>query len=147
MFKEFKEFAVKGNVLDLATAVILGAAFGQVVTSLVNDIIMPPIGLVLGKVDFSNLFFNLSSKPLQTVAEAKLAGVPTINYGLFANTLLNFVIVAFALFLIIKQSNRFKRADKTQAPVPNTKNCPYCITPIPLTASRCGHCTSQLPVV
>ncbi len=142
MLKEFREFAMRGNVLDMAVGIIIGAAFGKIITSLVNDVIMPPIGLVLGKVDFSNLFFNLSGKPYATLAEAKAAGAATVNYGLFLNTVLDFIIVAFAIFLLIRQVNRFKA--KPQPPSATTKDCPYCVSTIPLNAVRCPHCTSEL---
>lgn len=142
MFKEFKEFIMRGNVLDLAVGVIIGAAFGKIVTSMVNDIIMPPIGLLLGKVDFSNLFINLSGKHYTTLAEAKAAGAATINYGLFINNVLDFLIVALVIFLVIRQANRFKR--KQEAPAPTVKECPYCFMSIPLMATRCPHCTTEL---
>ena len=141
--KEFKEFAVKGNAFDLAIGIIIGAAFGKIVTSLVNDVIMPPIGLLLGKVDFSKLFINLSGTPYATLAEAKNAGAPVIGYGAFLNTILDFIVVAFVIFLLIRQVNRLK---KEPAPAPaTTKECPYCLSVIPLKATRCGHCTAQLP--
>lgn len=139
MVKEFKTFIMRGNVLDLAVGVIIGAAFGKIVTSLVNDVLMPPLGLILGKVDFSNLFINLSSDHFNTLADAKKAGVPTINYGLFINTILDFAIVAFCIFLVIRQVNRFKTAGD-----PTTKECKFCVSPIPLNASRCPNCTSQI---
>jgi large conductance mechanosensitive channel len=143
MFKEFKEFAMRGNVLDMAVGIIIGAAFGRIVTSLVNDVIMPPIGLLLGKVDFSKLFINLSGTPYATLAEAKNAGAPVIGYGAFLNTILDFIVVAFVIFLLIRQVNRLK---KEPAPAPaTTKECPYCLSVIPLKATRCGHCTAQLP--
>ena len=141
MLKEFKEFAMRGNVLDMAVGIIIGAAFGKIITSFVNDILMPPIGLLLGKVDFSNLFVNLSAQSFNTIAEAKKAGVATINYGLFLNTVLDFVIVAFAIFLLIKQVNKLNRKP---APAPTTRDCPYCLSAIPIAAVRCAHCTSQL---
>lgn len=141
MFKEFKEFAMRGSVVDLAVGVIIGAAFGKIVSSLVEDVIMPPIGRLLGHVDFSGLFLNLSDKSYETLAAAKAAGAPTLNYGLFINTVINFLIVAFCIFLVVKQINRF--APKP-APTPSTKDCPQCAMPIPLAAKRCGHCTSQL---
>jgi large conductance mechanosensitive channel len=147
MIKEFKEFAVKGSVLDLAVGVIIGAAFGKIVSSLVDDVIMPPIGLLLGKVDFANLFWNLSGKPgVLTVAQAKAAGVPTINYGIFLNNVISFLIVAFVVFLIVKQFNRLRRGEeKPAAPAaPTTRDCPYCLSAIPLKATRCPHCTSEL---
>jgi large conductance mechanosensitive channel len=143
MLKEFKEFIMRGNVLDLAVAVIIGGAFGSIVTSFVNDIIMPPIGLLLGNVDFSNLFINLSGTPYQSLAEAQNAGAPTINYGLFLNTIINFIIIAFAIFLVIKAANRLQKAPKT-VEEPTTKECPFCLSSIPIKATRCPHCTSQL---
>ena len=142
MFKEFKEFAVKGNVMDMAVGIIIGAAFGRIVGSLVNDVVMPPIGLLLGKVDFSSLFINLSGAAYDSLAAAKAAGAPTLNYGLFFNTVLEFLIVAFAVFLVVKQINRLRREP---APAePTTKACPHCLTAIPLKATRCPACTSQL---
>ena len=142
MLKEFKEFIMRGNVLDLAIGIIIGAAFGKIVTSLVNDIIMPPVGLLLGKVDFSNLFINLSSKHFTTLAEAKAAGAATINYGLFINTVLDFLVVALVVFLVIRQANRFKRQQET--PASTTKVCPYCFMNIPLMATRCPYCTGEM---
>jgi len=142
MLKEFKEFAMRGNVLDMAVGIIIGAAFGKIVTSFVGDILMPPLGLILGKVDFSNLFINLSTKQYTTLSEAKAAGVATINYGVFINTVIDFIIVAFAIFLLVKQVNRFQR--KKETPPPATKECPYCISAVPLKARRCPHCTSEL---
>ncbi len=144
MFKEFREFIARGSVLDLAIGVIIGAAFGKIVTSLVDDIIMPPIGLLLGRVDFTNLFIDLSGQAYPSLEAAKAAGAPTINYGLFINTLIQFVIIAFVLFLIIRQANRLKRTEEAPAPAP--RNCPYCQEAIPLKATRCGHCTSELAV-
>src|SRR5215831_12677299 len=135
MFKEFKEFALKGNVLDLAIGVIIGAAFGKIVTSLVNDLLMPPIGLVIGKVDFSNLFIDLSGQHHASLAEAKAAGAATLNIGIFINNCIDFMLVAFAVFLLVRQVNRF-RATPAPAP-PNTKDCPFCATAIPLKANRC----------
>ncbi|MFX4263842.1 large conductance mechanosensitive channel protein MscL [Pelotomaculum propionicicum] len=142
MFKEFKEFAMRGNMVDLAVGIIIGAAFGKIITSLVNDVIMPPIGLLLGKVDFSNLFVDLSGKHYSTLAEAKAAGAATINYGLFLNTVIDFIIVAFVIFLIIRQINRLKREEPPAAP--NTKDCPYCCTAVPVKATRCPHCTAEI---
>jgi large conductance mechanosensitive channel len=144
MLKEFREFALRGNVVDLAIGVIIGAAFGKIVSSFVNDILMPPLGLLLGRVDFSNLFLNLSSQHYATLAEAKQAGAATLNYGLFINTLIDFAIVAFAIFLLIKQINRLTRRNTPAAPEPTTKPCPYCLTTIPLAATRCPSCTSHL---
>lgn len=140
MFKEFKQFIMRGNVLDLAIAVVIGAAFGRVVNSFVNDILMPPIGLLLGRVDFSDLFVDLSGQRHASVAAAKAAGAATINYGTFINTIIDFLIVAFAIFLIIKQASRFRRP----APAATTKDCPFCATAIPIPAKRCPNCTSQL---
>lgn len=143
MFKEFKEFAMRGSVIDLAVGVIIGAAFGKIVSSLVEDVIMPPIGRLLGHVDFSNLFFNLSEKSYETLAAAKAAGAPTLNYGLFLNTVINFLIVAFCVFLVVQQVNRWTK--KPAAPAaPITKDCPQCAMSIPIAAKRCGHCTAQL---
>jgi len=143
MLKEFKEFIMRSNVLDLAVAVIIGAAFGKIVTSFVNDIIMPPIGLLLGKVDFSNLFINLSGTPYKSLAEAQSAGAPTLNYGLFLNTVIDFLIVSFIIFLVIRMANRLPKPKEVVAE-PTTKECPYCFTSIPIKATRCPHCTSQL---
>jgi large conductance mechanosensitive channel len=142
MLKEFKEFALRGNVLDLAIGVIIGGAFGKIVTSLVNDIIMPPIGLLFGKVDFSSLYINLSGKSYTSLADAHAAGAATINYGSFLNTIIDFVIVAFVIFLLIRQVNRFNR--KPAPAEPNTRECPYCCTEISVKASRCPNCTSEL---
>jgi large conductance mechanosensitive channel len=146
MLKEFKEFALRGNVLDMAIGIIIGGAFGKIVTSLVNDIIMPPIGLLLGRVDFSNLYINLSGIAFTSLADAKAAGAATINYGLFLNEVINFIIIAFVVFLLVKQINKLKRLAPANAPAPApaTKTCPFCQTEIPLKATRCPHCTSQL---
>jgi large conductance mechanosensitive channel len=141
MLKEFKEFIARGNVIDLAVGLIIGAAFGKIVTSLVNDVLMPPIGMVLGKVDFANLFIPLQGNP-KTVAEAKAAGIPTINYGSFINTLIEFLIIAFVIFLLVKAVNRMRR-DPEQLP-PTVKACTYCFSDIPVQATRCPECTSQL---
>jgi large conductance mechanosensitive channel len=143
MLKEFKEFAMKGNVLDLAVGFIIGAAFGKIVTSLVSDIILPPIGLILGKVDFSNLFINLSGKSYASFAEAKAAGAPTVNYGVFLNNIVDFLIVAFVVFLLVRMVNRWNRP--APAAVPATKECSYCASAIPAKARRCPNCTSELP--
>ncbi len=142
MLKEFKEFAMKGNVLDMAVGIIIGAAFGKIITSLVSDILMPPLGLLLGKVDFSSLFINISGQSFATLAEAQKANAATINYGVFINSIINFLIVAFAIFLLIKQVNRFKKEPAPAAPT--TKDCPFCASAIPIPAKRCPHCTSQL---
>ena len=141
MIKEFREFAARGNVIDLAVAVIIGAAFGKVVTSVVDDLIMPPIGMLLGRVDFSNLFVALNGGTYASLAEAKTAGAPTLNYGVFLNTCFQFLIVAFAVFLLVKQVNRFKRPAPAD---PNTRDCPFCVTKIPTKATRCPACTSEL---
>jgi len=144
MLKEFKEFAMRGNVLDMAVGIIVGAAFGGIVTSLVNDVLMPPIGLLLGKVDFSNLFITLAGQEYASVAQAKAAGAATINYGVFLNTVINFVIVAFAVFLLVRQVNRLRRQPEPALAAPTTKDCPYCFSSIPIKATRCPHCTSEL---
>ncbi len=144
MMKEFKDFAMRGNVMDMAIGIILGAAFGKIVTSFVEDVIMPPIGLLLGRVDFSSLFLSLSGRHFDSVAAAKAAGAPTINIGLFLNTIVNFVIVAFAIFLVIQQMNRLMRKKETAPPPVTTKPCPYCLSDIPLAATRCAHCTSEV---
>jgi large conductance mechanosensitive channel len=143
MLKEFKAFVMRGSVLDLAVGVIIGAAFGKIVSSLVDDILMPPIGRALGHVDFSSLFINLSDKSFDRLAAAKAAGAPTLNYGLFLNTIINFLIVAFCVFLLIQLVNRW--FIKPPAPAaPTTKDCPQCAMSIPIQAKRCGHCTTQL---
>jgi len=144
MLREFRDFAMRGNVLDMAIGIIIGAAFGKIITSLVSDILMPPIGLVVGQVDFSNLFLNLSGKSVASLAEAKAAGVPTISYGLFINTVIDFTIVAFAIFLLVRQVNRLKRQPEAVAAAPTTRECPYCRSQIALRATRCPHCTSDL---
>ena len=141
MLKEFKEFAMRGSVLDLAVGVIIGAAFGKVVSSLVEDVIMPPIGRLLGNVDFSNLFISLSDKSYDSLATAKAAGAPTLNYGNFINTVISFLIVAFAVFLLVRSVNQWL---PKPAPPASTKECPQCAMPIPLAAKKCGHCTSTL---
>ena len=144
MFKEFKEFAMRGNVLDMAIGIIIGAAFGKIVSSFVADVLMPPIGLLLGKVDFSNLFINLSGQTFPSVEAAKAAGAATLNYGMFLNTVIDFLIVAFAIFLLIKQVNRLM-PKKAEAPAaPTTKECPRCLSQIPIKATRCAHCTSDV---
>ena len=143
MFKEFKTFAMRGNVIDLAVGVIIGAAFGKVVSSLVDDIIMPPIGLALGHVNFSDLFISLNGTHYDTLAAAKVAAAPTINYGLFLNTIINFLIVAFAVFLLVQQVNRWG-TKPVPAAAQTTRDCPQCAMPIPLAAKRCPHCTTQL---
>ena len=144
MLKEFKEFTMRGNVLDMAIGIVIGVAFGKIVTSFVNDVVMPPIGLLLGKVDFSNLFIDLSGKSYATLAEAKAAGAATIKYGLFLNTVVDFVIVAFVIFLLIQQINRIKRQQEAAPAAPTTKECPYCLSSIAIKATRCSHCTSEV---
>ena len=139
MFKEFRDFAARGNVIDLAVGVIIGAAFGKVVTSAVTDVLMPPIGMALGRVDFSNLFVALNRGGYTSLAEAKAAGAPTLNYGVFLNTTLEFVIVAFAVFLLVKQVNRLKGP-----PVLDTRDCPFCYSKMALKATRCPACTSEV---
>ena len=144
MLKEFKEFIMRGNVLDMAIGIIIGGAFGKIITSLVNDILMPPIGVLLGNVDFASLFINLSGKPYASLADAKAAGAATINYGLFVNTVIDFVIVAFVIFLLIRAVNRMRREKEAAPAAPTTKECPYCLSSIPIKATRCANCTSQL---
>jgi large conductance mechanosensitive channel len=144
MLKEFKEFAMRGNVLDMAIGVVIGVAFGKIVTSFVNDVVMPPIGLLLGKVDFSNLFVDLSGKSYATLAEAKAAGAATIKYGVFLNTVVDFIIVAFVIFLLVRQINRMKRQEEAAPASPTTKECPYCLSSIAIKATRCSHCTSDV---
>jgi large conductance mechanosensitive channel len=142
MLNQFKEFIMRGNVVDLAVAVIIGGAFGKIITSFVEDMLMPPIGLALGNVDFSNLFLNLSGKDYPSVAAAKAAGAATLNYGMFFNHIINFLIIAFAIFLLIKQINRMQKP--APAAAPTTKDCPYCLSAVPLKATKCAHCTSEL---
>jgi len=145
MLKEFKAFAMRGNVVDMAVGIIIGAAFGTIIGTLVSDVLMPPIGLILGNVDFSNLFVVLKegkiAGPYATVAAAKGAGAVTLNYGLFLNTVVNFLIVAFAIFFLIRAMNALKKKEEAQ---PTTKECPHCLSTIPIKATRCGHCTSEL---
>ena len=149
MFKEFKEFAMRGNVVDMAVGIIIGAAFGTIIKSLVADILMPPIGLLLGNVDFANIFVTLkegakAAGPYASLAAAKQAGAVTLNLGIFINTVISFVIVAFSVFLLIKGLNRMRREQETPEGIPTTKECPFCFTTIPIQATRCPHCTSQL---
>ncbi len=144
MLKEFRDFAIRGNVIDLAIGIIIGTAFGRIVTSLVNDIIMPPLGVLLGKVDFTNLYINLSGQTYPSLADAKTAGAATINYGVFINTIIDFVIVAFIIFLLIRGINHMKRTPAPAPVVPTTKECPFCYTQIPIKATRCPNCTSEL---
>jgi large conductance mechanosensitive channel len=148
MLKEFKEFAMRGNVIDMAVGIVIGAAFGSIIGTLVSDVLMPPIGLLLGNVDFSNLFVVLKegkiAGPYATVAAAKGAGAVTLNYGLFVNTVINFLIVAFAIFFLIRGMNSLKKKEEAPPAVPATKECPQCLSTIPIKATRCGHCTSEL---
>ena len=148
MFKEFREFAMKGSVIDMAVGIIIGAAFGTIVNSLVQDVIMPPIGLLLGNVDFSNIFAVLRegkvAGPYASVAAAKAAGAVTINFGVFVNTIISFILIAFAVFLLVRTINRLRRQEVAPAPVPTTKECTYCFSTIPIKATRCPHCTSEL---
>lgn len=144
MLKEFKEFAMRGNVVDMAVGIVIGAAFGGIVTSFVGDILMPPIGLLLGNVDFSNLFISLSGGHFDSLAKAKAAGAATLNYGLFLNTVINFLIVAFAIFLLVRQVNKLKPKPAPAPPAPALKDCVFCFSSIPLQATRCPHCTSNL---
>jgi len=143
MLKEFKAFIMRGNVVDLAIGVIIGGAFGAIVSSLVKDIIMPPIGLLLGKVDFAKLYVALDGKTYESLAKAQELGAPTLNYGQFINTIINFLIIGFVIFLIVKAINKMQKP--AAAPAPTTKNCVFCATEIPLAAKRCPHCTSELP--
>jgi len=143
MLQEFKKFALQGNVLDMAIGIIIGAAFGKIVSSLVNDVLMPPIGLLVGNLDFSGLFVNLSGQPYATLAQAKAANAPTLNYGLFLNNVIDFLIVALVVFLMVKQINRL-RAKPAPASAPTTRDCPRCLSAVPLKATRCAFCTSDL---
>jgi large conductance mechanosensitive channel len=142
MWKEFKEFIARGNVMDLAVAVVIGAAFGRIITSLVEGVIMPPIGLLLGKADFSNLFIDLSGQRPVSLADAQLKGLPVIAYGRFFNDIISFLIIALVIFLIVKSVNRLRAAPPPPA---NTRDCPYCLTPIPLAATRCLACCVDVP--
>jgi len=148
MFKEFKEFAMRGNVVDMAVGIVIGAAFGTIINSFVADIIMPPIGLILGNVDFSGMFIVLKegkvTGPYETIAAAKAAGAVTLNYGVFINTLISFLIIAFSVFIVIRNVNRLKRTEEAPPAVPTTKECPYCMSVIPIKAVRCPQCTSEL---
>ena len=146
MLKEFKAFAMRGNVLDLAVALVIGAAFGKIVTSFVEDVLMPPLGLALGKADMRSLFIDLSGKHYATLAEAKAAGAATINYGLFLNTIVDFIFVALAVFLLVRAINRMQAPAPTAA-VPRTRTCPYCLSTIPELASKCAQCTSPLTAI
>jgi large conductance mechanosensitive channel len=144
MFKEFKEFAMRGNVIDMAVGIVIGGAFGKIVSSFVKDVIMPPIGKMMGNVDFSNLYINLSEGQFASLAEAQEAGAATINYGVFINTVLDFIIIAFAIFLVIRAMNKMKRKEEKPPAEPTTKECPQCLSTIPIKATRCAHCTSEV---
>jgi large conductance mechanosensitive channel len=144
MLKEFKKFAMRGNVVDLAVGVIIGGAFGKIVSSFVEDILMPPIGLLMGNVDFSNLYINLSGGKYGSLAKAQEAGAATINYGLFINTVIDFVIVALAVFIMIRQLNKLEKKEESETEAPSTKKCPFCMSEIAIKATRCPACTSQL---
>ena len=142
MLEEFKKFAMRGNVVDMAVGIVIGAAFGKIVTSFVNDVLMPPLGKLMGGVDFSNLFINLGSESFPSLAAAQAAGAATLNYGVFINTVLDFLIVAFAIFMVIKAMNKLKTEEPPKAP--DTKSCPQCLSEIPIAAKRCKFCTSQI---
>ncbi len=144
MLKEFKEFAMRGNVVDMAVGIIIGAAFGKIVSSFVADIIMPPIGVLLGGVDFSEIYLNLTGGDYPSLAAAQEAGAATMNVGVFINTVLDFIIVAFAIFVVIRAMNQLKRKEEAPAAEPTTKECPRCLSEIPIKATRCAHCTSDL---
>jgi large conductance mechanosensitive channel len=149
MLKEFREFALRGNVMDMAIGIVIGAAFGTIISSLVADVIMPPIGLLLGGVDFSNLFILLKAGapagPYASLADAQTAGAVTINYGIFINAIISFLIIALAIFLIVRLINKLKREEEAPPAEPTTKDCPYCLSAVPIKATRCAHCTSELP--
>lgn len=144
IMQEFKEFAVRGNVVDMGVGIIIGAAFGKIVASLVEDIVMPPMARITGRINFSNLFFNLSGGEYSTLAEAKAAGATTINYGLFINNVITFLIVAICVFFLVKQINRLKRKEDVESIAPTQKSCPYCFSSISIKATRCPHCTSEI---
>lgn len=144
MFEEFKKFAMRGNVVDMAVGIIIGAAFGKIVSSLVKDVIMPPIGKLMGGVDFSSLFINLGDVAYESLAAAEKAGAPTINYGVFINTVLDFIIVALAIFMVVKGMNSLKKKEQEAPAAPTTKECPECLSEIPLAARRCKFCTSEV---
>lgn len=144
MLKDFKEFAMKGNVVDMAIGIIIGVAFGKIISSMVADVLMPPIGMLMGNVDFSNLFVSLSGATFESLAKAKEAGAPTLNYGVFFGTVVDFTIIAFVIFLLVKQMNRLKKPAEAPAPPPAVKDCPLCLSTIPLKATRCAHCTAEV---
>jgi large conductance mechanosensitive channel len=145
--REFRDFAARGNVIDLAVGIIIGAAFGKIVSSFVKDVVMPPIGYLIGGIDFSEIYINLSRTHYANLAEATKAGAPTINVGVFVNTLIDFLIIAFAIFLIVRLVNRLKSAPPPPAADATSRDCPYCLSTVPIKASRCAHCTSELPSV
>ncbi len=144
MLDDFKKFAMRGNVVDMAVGIVIGVAFGKIVSSFVKDILMPPIGLLMGNVDFSSLFVNLSGESYESLAQAQAAGAPTINYGIFINTMLDFVIIAFAIFLVVKGIEKLQPAPAEEPAVPTTKTCPDCVSEVPIFAKRCKYCTSEL---
>jgi large conductance mechanosensitive channel len=144
MLKEFKEFVMRGNVLDMAVGVVIGAAFGKIVSSLVSDILMPPIGMLLGGVDFTSLFIDLSGIGYASLEEAQAAGAATINYGVFFNAVIDFIMIAFVIFIVIKKVNQMQREEPAVVEAPTTKECPLCLSIVPLKATRCPHCTSAL---
>jgi large conductance mechanosensitive channel len=146
MWKEFRGFAARGNVVDLAVAVVVGGAFGRITTSLVSDIIMPPIGLLLGRVNFDNLYLSLNGRRYESLAAAQTAGAPTVNYGVFINNVLDFFIIALAMFVVVRAINHLKSRQPNGSPAPSTKICPFCLSTIPLKATRCSACTSHLDV-
>jgi large conductance mechanosensitive channel len=144
MLKEFKEFAMRGNVMDMAVGIVIGGAFGKIISSFVGDVLMPPIGMLLGGLDFSNLYVSLSGTTFDSLTKAKEAGAPTLNYGVFLNTVIDFLIVALAIFMVVKGMNRLKRQQEAPPPVPTTKDCPLCLSAIPIRATRCAHCTADV---
>lgn len=144
MLKEFREFIARGNVIDMAVGIIVGAAFGKIIASLVDDIVMPPIGLLVGGIDFSNLFVSLTGQTYASLKAAKDVGAPTVNYGLFFNNVINFLIIAFVIFMIVRAVNRLKRQEPAPAAVPTARDCPYCLSSIPIKATRCAHCTAEV---
>ena len=144
MLKEFREFIARGNVIDMAVGIIVGAAFGKIIASLVDDVVMPPVGLLIGGIDFSNLFVSLGGQAYPSLKAAKDAGAPTLNYGIFFNNIINFLIISFVIFMIVRSVNRLKRQEPAPAAAPTTRDCPYCLSTIPIKATRCPHCTSEV---
>ena len=144
MLNEFKAFAMRGNVVDMAVGIVIGGAFGKIVSSFVKDVVMPPIGMLSGGMDFSTIFTDLSGKGYSTLAEAQEAGAATINWGIFGNTVIDFIIIAFAIFMVVRGMNKMKKQEEAPPAVPTTKDCPKCLSEIPIKATRCGHCTSEL---